>query len=65
MVRFILVFLNSDKPNYKKNASASKVGAYMFPEKYIIYDSRVAYALNWRILSENVEKILITLLQKI
>ena len=29
----------------------------MFPEKYIIYDSRVAYALNWIILSENAGKI--------
>jgi hypothetical protein len=46
-------FLKSDNPNYKRIASASKVGAYMFPEKYIIYDSRVAYALNWIILSEN------------
>lgn len=49
----INAFLKSDKPNYKRIASASKVGAYMFPEKYIIYDSRVAYALNWIILSEN------------
>jgi hypothetical protein len=46
-------FLQSDRPNFKRIASASKVGAYMFPEKYIIYDSRVAYALNWIILSEN------------
>lgn len=46
-------FLKSEKPNYKRIASASKVGAYMFPEKYIIYDSRVAYTLNWIILSEN------------
>ena len=45
-------FLNSDNKKYKRIASASKVGAYMFPEKYIIYDSRVAYALNWIILSE-------------
>lgn len=46
-------FLKSEKPRYKRIASASKVGAYMYPEKYIIYDSRVAYALNWIILSEN------------
>jgi len=50
-------FLKSDNPNYKRIASASKVGAYMFPEKYIIYDSRVAYALNWIILSENAGEI--------
>jgi hypothetical protein len=31
-------------------SQVSKVGAYMFPEKYIIYDSGV-YALNWIILS--------------
>ncbi|MFI8606142.1 hypothetical protein ACIGCP_16875 [Cellulophaga baltica] len=46
-------FLNSESPSFKRIASTSKVGAFMFPEKYIIYDSRVAYALNWIILSEN------------
>ena len=46
-------FLKSDNPKYKRIASVSKVGSYMYPEKYIIYDSRVAYALNWIILSEN------------
>lgn len=49
----VSTFLNSDKPSYKRIASASKVGAFMYPEKYIIYDSRVAYSLNWIILSEN------------
>jgi hypothetical protein len=52
-IELINEFLKSDNPSYKRIASASKVGAYMFPEKYIIYDSRVAYALNWIILSEN------------
>ena len=56
-VQLIKEFLNTDKPSYKRIASVSKVGAYMFPEKYIIYDSRVAYALNWIILSENAGKI--------
>lgn len=46
-------FLNNDKPSFKRIASSSKVGAYMFPQKNVIYDSRVAYALNWIILSEN------------
>lgn len=46
-------FLNHDNPSYKRIASSSKVGAYMFPNKNVIYDSRVAYALNWIILSEN------------
>jgi hypothetical protein len=56
-LELIKEFLKSDSPNYKRIASASKVGAYMFPEKYIIYDSRVAYALNWIILSENAGEI--------
>lgn len=46
-------FLKSENPSYKRIASSSKVGAYMFPDKYIIYDSRVAYSLNWIILSRN------------
>lgn len=46
-------FLNNEKPNFNRIASSSKVGAYMFPNKNVIYDSRVAYTLNWIILSEN------------
>lgn len=46
-------FLNQDKPNFNRIASSSKVGAYMYPERNVIYDSRVAYSLNWIILSEN------------
>ncbi|MDZ7876946.1 MAG: hypothetical protein U5L45_04715 [Saprospiraceae bacterium] len=46
-------FLKQDKPNFNRIASSSKVGAYMFPDRNVIYDSRVAYALNWIILSEN------------
>lgn len=49
----IKAFLNQDKPHFNRIASSSKVGAYMFPEKNVIYDSRVAYSLNWIILSEN------------
>lgn len=56
-IELVKEFLESDNPKYKRIASASKVGAYMFPEKYIIYDSRVAYALNWIILSENAGEI--------
>lgn len=33
-----------------KIASISKVASLMFPEEFIIYDSRVAYSLNWIIL---------------
>lgn len=46
-------FLNQEKPNFYRIASSSKVGAYLFPDKNVIYDSRVAYSINWIILSEN------------
>ncbi len=52
-IQLISTFLNTKTHSYKRIASASKVGAYMYPEKYIIYDSRVAYSINWIILSEN------------
>lgn len=51
-IELVSSFLQAEKPSYKRIASASKVGSYMYPEKYIIYDSRVAYSLNWIILSE-------------
>lgn len=52
-IKLIGEFLKSEKPSYKRIASTSKVGSYMFPDKYIIYDSRVAFSLNWIILSKN------------
>lgn len=52
-LNLIRKFLASEKPDFKRIASASKVGAYMYPERNVIYDSRVAYSLNWIILSEN------------
>lgn len=52
-IKLIEEFLKQDKPDFKRIASSSKVGAYLFPDKNIIYDSRVAYSLNWIILSEN------------
>jgi len=52
-IKLINEFLKSEKHSYKRIASSSKVGAYMYPDKYIIYDSRVAYSLNWIILSKN------------
>ena len=52
-IKLVNEFLESEKPNYNRIASSSKVGAYMYPDKYIIYDSRVAYSLNWIILSRN------------
>lgn len=52
-IKLIEIFLNQDKPDFNRIASSSKVGAYLFPDRNIIYDSRVAYSLNWIILSEN------------
>ena len=46
-------FLKSGKAKFKRIASVSKVASYMHPDKYIIYDSRVAYSLNWILLSRN------------
>jgi|SRR5690554_1319155 len=52
-IKLIENFLKQDNPDFKRIASSSKVGTYLFPHKNIIYDSRVAYSLNWIILSEN------------
>lgn len=52
-INLIKAFLSNDKLNFNRIASTSKVGAYMFPDRNVIYDSRVAYSLNWIILSEN------------
>lgn len=53
-IKLIGDFLNSnDKPDFKRIASSSKIGSFLYPEKNIIYDSRVAYAINWIILSQN------------
>jgi len=49
----IVNFLSQDKPDFNRIASSSKVGAYLFPQENVIYDSHVAYSLNWIILSEN------------
>lgn len=53
-IELIKEFLeHHDNPSYKRIASSSKIGSFMFPEENIIYDSRVAYALNWILLSED------------
>lgn len=52
----IFDFFNQDKPSFYRIASSSKVGAFLSPEENAIYDSRVAYSLNWIILSENAGK---------
>lgn len=46
-------FNNNDKINFKRISSKSKVLCFMFPENHIIYDSRVAYTLNWILLLES------------
>ena len=46
-------FLSTEKPPFYRIASSSKVGAFMSPSENIIYDSRVAYTMNWIVLSEN------------
>lgn len=52
-INLIANFLEQDKPDFNRIASSSKVGSYLFPDRNIIYDSRVAYSINWIILSEN------------
>jgi len=49
----VLEYLRTDRPKFKRIASTSKVGGFMTPTERIIYDSRVAYTVNWIILSEN------------
>ncbi len=39
--------------SFERIASTSKVASFKEPTKYAIYDSRVAYSLNWIILSQN------------
>lgn len=46
-------YLNSERPKFDRIASTSKVGAFLDPSNNIIYDSRVAYSLNWIILSQS------------
>lgn len=52
-INLIKNFLNNDKPFFKRIASTSKIRAYLYPDQNVIYDSRVAYTINWIILSEN------------
>lgn len=44
---------NNDLISFKRISSKSKILCFMFPENHIIYDSRVAYALNWILLLES------------
>lgn len=51
-IQLINDFVTSENKSYERIASSSKVGSFMSPPNYIIYDSRVAYSLNWILLSE-------------
>ena len=48
-------YLNNGIIKFDRIASLSKVLAYLNPKEYIIYDSRVAYSLNWILLSNKIE----------
>ncbi|WDF69715.1 hypothetical protein PQ465_04870 [Sphingobacterium oryzagri] len=49
-------FLEKRDAKFERIASISKIAAYLFPEENIIYDSRVAYSLNWILLSQDAGK---------
>ena len=51
-LKLIQSFLTQEKAGFNRIASISKVASFMYPERYVIYDSRVAYSLNWIILSQ-------------
>ncbi|NLR93746.1 hypothetical protein [Flammeovirga agarivorans] len=46
-------FIEKGIQPFERIASYSKVASFMCPEECIIYDARVAYTLNWLILSRN------------
>lgn len=45
-------FLSCPSPSFNRISSTSKVGSFLYPEKFAIYDARVAYSLNWIILRQ-------------
>ena len=51
--KLIRDFLNTGNIGFQRISSISKVAAMVEPEKYFIYDSRVSYAMNWILLSQN------------
>lgn len=42
--------------SYSRISSFSKVAAFLFPERYSIYDSRVIYTLNWLLFRHTEER---------
>jgi hypothetical protein len=53
--------LDSNKLAFESIASVLKVLSFMFVEQYIIYDARVAYAINWIFLKTNSSKVFFTM----
>lgn len=49
--------LKENKLSFEGIASISKVLSFMLPEKYIIYDARVAYAINWILLKTKASRV--------
>ena len=52
-LELIKTSLSQKEFQFKRIASSSKIASFMYPDRYAIYDSRVAYTLNWIILSED------------
>lgn len=46
------------KSSFDCISSLSKVASFIEPEKYVIYDSRVIYSLNWLIFNHSSERLL-------
>ena len=52
-IELVNEFLKTKVAKFNRIASVSKIGSFMYPDEFAIYDSRVAYSLNWIILSQN------------
>lgn len=46
------------KRSFECISSLSKVASFLFPDKYVIYDSRVIYSLNWLLFNYSSEQAL-------
>ena len=51
-IKLVREFIDRNKYSFNRIASTSKVAAFFNPSEYIIYDSRIAYSINWIILSQ-------------
>jgi hypothetical protein len=55
-LKYVMDFFSCPSPSFNRISSTSKVGSFLYPDKFIIYDARVAYSLNWIILSKDAGK---------